>query len=99
MDIGHQHIFSELDAVAWVQRMAHRLLHIHLHDNDRTGDKHWSIGRGTIDFESFYRALLQYAPQATIALEAQDTMEVKLGDLRRLVARFASNRHTPGDAP
>jgi sugar phosphate isomerase/epimerase len=99
MDIGHQHIFSELDAVTWVQRMAHRLLHIHLHDNDRTGDKHWSIGRGTIDFEPFYRALLRYAPHATIALEVQDTMEVKMGDLRRLVTHFASNQHAPGGTP
>jgi sugar phosphate isomerase/epimerase len=90
MDIGHQHMFSDLDAQEWVQRMASRLLHIHVHDNDRTGDNHWRIGRGTIDFESFYSALRQYVPQATIALEVQDTMEVKIGDLRALAAAFAS---------
>jgi len=89
MDIGHQHMFSELDALEWVRRMDHRLFHVHLHDNDRTGDNHWPIGRGTIDFEAFYSALLRHVPQATIALEVQDTMEVKMGDLRKLVAHFA----------
>lgn len=88
MDIGHQHMFSELDALEWVRRMNDRLLHIHLHDNDRTGDNHWSIGRGTIDFESFYIAIMQLASQATISLEVEDKMEVKMGDLRKLAAHF-----------
>jgi sugar phosphate isomerase/epimerase len=90
MDIGHQHMFSELDALEWVRRMDHRLSHVHLHDNDRTGDNHWSIGRGTIDFEPFYTALLRHVPQATISLEVQDNMEVKMSDLRKLAASFTS---------
>jgi sugar phosphate isomerase/epimerase len=94
MDIGHQHMFSELDALEWVRRMANRLCHVHLHDNDRTGDNHWSLGRGTIDFEPFYTAIMRYVPQATIALEVQDKMEVKIGDLRKLVAYFASTQHS-----
>jgi sugar phosphate isomerase/epimerase len=96
MGIGHQHMFSELDAVEWVRRMSHRLLHVHLHDNDRTGDHHWPIGRGTIDFKSFYTALRRHVPHATISLEVQDKMEVKLGDLCKLVAYLASERHAPG---
>jgi sugar phosphate isomerase/epimerase len=92
MDIGHQHMFSELDALEWVRRMGNRLLHIHLHDNDRTGDNHWSIGRGTVDFESFYAVILQHIPHATISLEVEDKMEVKMGDLRNLVAHFTSEQ-------
>jgi Xylose isomerase-like TIM barrel len=84
MDIGHQHMFSELDALEWVRRMGTRLFHIHLHNNDRTGDHHWSIGRGTIDFEPFYAAIMQHVPQATISLEVEDKMEVKMADLRNL---------------
>jgi sugar phosphate isomerase/epimerase len=96
MDIGHQHVFSELNALEWVRRMDKRLLHIHLHDNDRTGDHHWSLGRGTIDFEPFYVALLQHAPDATISLEVEDRMEVKMGDLRQLATYFASKQHSTG---
>jgi sugar phosphate isomerase/epimerase len=90
MDIGHQHVFSELEAPEWVRRMSNRLMHIHLHDNDGTGDHHWSVGRGTIDFETFYTAVLAYAPQATLALEVEDRMEVKMSDLRNLANYFTS---------
>ena len=92
MDIGHQHAFSDLDILEWVRRMGHRLLHIHLHDNDRTGDHHWSIGRGTVDFVSFYAAVLQQVPNATISLEVEDKMDIKMGDLRNLIAYFASEQ-------
>jgi sugar phosphate isomerase/epimerase len=86
MDIGHQHVFSELDAQEWVRRMKNHLFHVHLHDNDGTGDGHWPIGRGNIDFASFDAAILQHVPDATISLEVEDKMEIKMGDLRKLVA-------------
>lgn len=47
------------------------------------------IGRGTIDFESFYAALMRHAPQAILSLEAEDNTDVKMGDLRALAAHFA----------
>jgi sugar phosphate isomerase/epimerase len=72
--------------------MENRLFHIHLHDNDGTGDTHWPIGRGTIDFESFYASIMQHVPNATISLEVEDKMEVKMGDLRKLVAHFTSKQ-------
>lgn len=88
LDIGHQNVFSDLGAPEWVRRMGPRLCHIHLHDNDGDDDRHWSLGRGTIDFEPFYAALMQYAPRATLSLEVEDSMEVKMADLRKLAARF-----------
>lgn len=97
MDIGHQHVFSKLDALEWVRRMDRRLLHIHLHDNDGTRDSHWSPGRGTIDFESFSAAILRHAPDATIALEVEDRMEVQLADLRKLAATVALRQGVLGE--
>ena len=90
LDIGHQHLFSDLDVLEWVRRMDKRLFHIHLHDNDRSGDRHWPIGRGTIDFEPFYGAVMKQVPQATVSLEVNDTMEVKMADLRNLASYFAA---------
>jgi sugar phosphate isomerase/epimerase len=90
MDIGHQHAYSEWDALEWVRRMDQRLYHVHLHDGERMGDRHWAMGRGTIDFEPFLAAITQHVPRATISLEVEDRMEVKMRDLRRLAARFAA---------
>ncbi len=87
-DIGHQNMFSELSAPQWVRSMGPRLWHVHLHDNDRTGDHHWPLGRGTIDFELFYEVLGQQAPEATISLEVVDRVDVRMKNLRSLAARF-----------
>lgn len=89
LDIGHLNLFSDLDGAGWVRRIGGRLHHVHLHDNDRSGDRHWRLGRGTIDFEPFFAALEEHTPQVTIALEVEDEMEVKLGNLRDLAKRFA----------
>lgn len=91
MDIGHQHLFSELDALEWVPRMGDRLFHVHLHDNDGTSDSHWSLGRGTIDFEPFYDAVLRQVPQVTFALEVVDEMDVVIGNLRNLADYLRHN--------
>jgi sugar phosphate isomerase/epimerase len=87
LDIGHQHFLSALGAPEWVRRMAPRLQHLHLHDNDSTFDYHWPIGRGTIDFEAFFGALTEHAPQATLTLEVVDEMEVRMANLRMLAKR------------
>jgi sugar phosphate isomerase/epimerase len=89
LDVGHQHFVSKLGAVEWVRKMGGRNFHVHLHDNDGTGDRHWPIGRGTIDFESFYVTLMKNAPEATVSLEVEDTMETQMDKLRELAARFA----------
>jgi sugar phosphate isomerase/epimerase len=90
MDIGHQHLVSESEPAEWVKKMNKRLLHIHLHDNDRSGDKHWAIGRGTINFEPFYESLEIYAPDSTISLEIDDSMEVMLSNIQHIANRFKS---------
>lgn len=90
LDIGHVHVFSDVDAVEWLRRMAHRLRHIHLHDNDGTRDRHWALGRGTIPFAPFYAAVAALVPNVTIALEVEDDMGVKLDNLRTLAATFAT---------
>ena len=89
LDTGHQHLFSDLPLRDWVRRMAPRLRHIHLHDNDRSRDAHWPLGRGTIDFGTFFAALSEYAPDVTLVVEVEDAMPVKLANLRMLAAHFA----------
>jgi sugar phosphate isomerase/epimerase len=98
LDIGHLNVYSALNAVEWVRRCAHRLVHIHLHDNDGSADSHWPLGRGTIDFEPFYATLRAQAPGATLAVEVVADMQLKMNDLRKIAARFAGNDPTPEGA-
>lgn len=88
LDVGHHHLFAEIGVAEWVQKTAHRLSHIHLHDNDRSDDKHWPPGQGTVDFNSLYAAVLKYVPQVTLSLEVSGDNQVKMGALRKLAAKF-----------
>jgi len=86
-DIGHQHVFSDLDASEWVRRMGKRLIHVHLHDNDGTADRHLPMGEGTIDFESFFETIREY-PDVTLSVEVEADMPVKMDNLRKLSSRL-----------
>jgi sugar phosphate isomerase/epimerase len=92
LDIGHQHVFSQLGPVEWVRRMKDYLFHIHLHDNDGTRDSHLPTGRGTIQFEPFFEALTREAAHSTISLEVEEKMDVKMGNLRQLADRFSPGK-------
>jgi sugar phosphate isomerase/epimerase len=84
LDVGHLHVFSTVPPAVWIASMGKYLQHIHLHDNDREADRHWSIGKGSIDFAAAFQAVSRHAPDATLSLEVEDRMEVKMIDLRRL---------------
>ena len=45
-DSGHGNMHRGVDALAWLESMAHRLIAIHLHDNDGTNDLHNLPGSG-----------------------------------------------------
>lgn len=93
LDIGHQHVFSALDAPEWLRRMGKRLVHVHLHDNDGTRDNHLPLGEGSIPFDHFFEAVLELAPGATLSLEVEADMRVKMDNLRWLADFLAARGH------
>lgn len=88
LDVGHLNVFSSSDPATWTKAWAARLEHVHLHDNDGEIDQHWPIGKGSIDFDSFFMALEKYAPHPTLSLEVNDEMDVKMNELRTLAKRY-----------
>ncbi|MDQ7794500.1 MAG: sugar phosphate isomerase/epimerase [bacterium] len=88
LDVGHQHLFSELAGPEWIQRMGGWLKHVHLHDNDRTSDSHSPIGQGTVDFGPICSALANEAPNATVSLEVEAPMDMRMSSFRTLAAHF-----------
>ena len=91
LDIGHHHLFANSDVREWVWQMRHKLVHVHLHDNDGTRDQHWPLGRGTIDFTHIFAALQKHVPDATLSIEVEDEIEVKMGELHKVAAHFATH--------
>lgn len=84
LDVGHAHRFSSVPLSEWVASMGRRLQHLHLHDNDRQEDRHWPMGKGSLDVDTLFSAVRQHAPDATVSIEVEDTMDVRMDELRKL---------------
>jgi sugar phosphate isomerase/epimerase len=84
LDIGHAHIGSGgmPCILAFIQRFASRLRHLHASDNRGRRDDHLPIGDGCIDFLAVAEALQQIGYQGGITLEVFSESRVDLVDSR-----------------
>lgn len=68
LDTGHAHVNGwQLSTV--LRDLNSKLVGVHIHDNDGTADSHQPVGTGTIDWDDYFTALKQYAPQAVQVCE------------------------------
>jgi len=67
LDIGHANLNSNRP-VEFIERFNDRIMHVHLSDNDGSGDLHLPIGCGNIDWCETLRCLKRYY-DGTITLE------------------------------
>ncbi|MDD7035867.1 MAG: TIM barrel protein [Firmicutes bacterium] len=51
LDVGHANVVSELDIEEWIRVFGHHLKHVHLHNNDGSGDYHDEVFRGELPAE------------------------------------------------
>jgi sugar phosphate isomerase/epimerase len=76
-DTGHFNLFSTLSMERWFESLGSRLVEVHLHDNDGTADAHWAMGRGTVDFDKFFRLLSVHSPVPVYTVEAHDKDDIE----------------------
>lgn len=61
LDIGHWHSFSggatKMNMGEWLQALDPYLRHLHLHDNDGSGDQHRGLGQGSIPWAQLWAFL------------------------------------------
>ncbi len=89
LDIGHMNVFSELSPSKWVKTMDKRLQYIHLHDNNGENDEHLPVGKGNIDFDSFFDSL-KNRDNIIIALELDNsTPEEKMENLIEVMNKYS----------
>lgn len=69
LDTGHAHLLHQ-PLSHFVRRIGDKLLTIHWHDNDGSGDQHRLPGEGTIDWADFFGALDALGWDRPICLEA-----------------------------
>ena len=52
-----------------IRRAGKKLFTLHIHDNDGSGDRHWPLGRGTIDWDKVFEALRRVNPDLALMHE------------------------------
>lgn len=65
-DIGHWHIFGEMDLSEWLALIGRHLISCHLHDNRGRFDDHLPPGDGLIDFAAFKFLMRQWSLEARV---------------------------------
>jgi sugar phosphate isomerase/epimerase len=75
-DTGHFNLFSTVPLERWFEALGRHLVEVHLHDNDKTADSHWAIGRGIVDFEKFFKLMHAHAPTPVYTIEAHDKDDI-----------------------
>jgi sugar phosphate isomerase/epimerase len=86
-DSGHLNLFSTVPMEQWFATLGRHLVEVHLHDNDGTADSHWAMGRGSVDFEKFFRLMRAHAsvPVYTVEAHEKDDIETSLERVKSLV--------------
>lgn len=76
VDVGHVFINHLLNDAPppdyWLKQAGPLLGHIHLQDSDGYSDRHWTPGRGQINFWAIFNALSQMEAQPRLIIEVAD---------------------------
>ncbi len=79
LDVGHAHCYSSVPPQEWAARLHHRIRHLHLSDNDGESDRHWTLGKGTVDISPVLDVFATDVVRPSITLEVPfDTVDESL---------------------
>jgi len=69
-DTGHFNAFARTPLETWMDRLGHRLVEVHLHDNRGALDEHLPVGEGTFPFGEFFSILAGKGLRPILTVEA-----------------------------
>ncbi|WP_417271084.1 sugar phosphate isomerase/epimerase family protein [Celeribacter sp.] len=81
IDTGHAHYAHGTTMAPPVDYYVHRagdlLEHIHLQDADGYADRHWAIGKGTVNWPAVFAALAQLTSKPRLIMELRDKSGIR----------------------
>jgi len=83
LDIGHANINQQIER--FITTFAHKIIHIHAHDNDGKDDQHLSIGYGTIHWEKVVNLLEEISYDKIVIVESVERVEESMYKLKQLL--------------
>lgn len=82
LDVGHSNVNGQTEGLFTTFR--DKIVHMHLSDNDGTGDQHLGIGRGTINWNRLAALMKKTAYDSTAIVESTEQIEESLQKLKQL---------------
>lgn len=73
LDVGHANAYSEISAMEWLEESAPFLSHLHVHNNDGTGDTHSKLWEGSIPIRQLLDRAWEICPAVTATLELPES--------------------------
>lgn len=74
LDAGHSSAYSQIPVLEWLQTCAPCLSHLHIHNNDGTGDTHSPLYEGTIPVKELLSRAQRLCPGITATLELTQSL-------------------------
>ncbi len=97
LDVGHLNLFSNVSLEEWFDKFGDRIYEFHVHDNFGKNDDHLPIGKGSVNFDVFFKLLNRVKTNYVFNLENKNLEGVKesLEFLRRKGYYGKGNSYLP----
>lgn len=69
LDVGHANAYSQIPVMRWLEESAGFLSHLHIHNNNGSGDTHSPAQAGSIPVKALLHRARQLCPEVTATLE------------------------------
>ncbi len=91
LDMGHAHCFSPAPVTEWARALGPYVRHVHVHDNDGSGDQHLALGGGTIPAREVIGEILRQNPEVswTVECSRKDQAEATVGTLKNCISQLS----------
>lgn len=73
LDVGHANAYSDISVRQWLEESADYLSHLHIHNNDGTGDPHSQLWEGSIPIRQLLDRAWKRCPEVTATLELPES--------------------------
>jgi sugar phosphate isomerase/epimerase len=84
LDVGHANVNGNVRI--FMDKFRDRIVHIHVSDNDGKKDLHLAVGKGTVDWQEFARAVKRIQFRGIVMIESVEDVRQSLETLTQLLS-------------
>jgi len=77
LDVAHAHAYSPVGVETWLERLKHRIRHMHWNDNHGDTDSHLAIGKGNIPWKEVQAFVRRLSGEVAVVLEMKSMQAVR----------------------